>query len=358
MNTRMAFIRQWAGIAAAFLSVLFIWRAWAASTLKADEQIVFLPAIGRELANGGWEISVSGFVFEQESRPGVRPAFRKYLGLDDATMSDEEQRIFQQRTLPFLIDAEGGKQVTIRVGETRQVMQVTTGDGHFGGALQLPPSTVANNSRLSVECVLEARDTRRFTAPVFLVPRRGLSVISDIDDTIKISEVTNRQALLLNTFVRPFKPVPGMALTYQSWRTNQNACFHYVSASPWQLYPALNGFTETNRFPPGTFHLRVLDWRREAFGNHSPVDYKRQEITRLLAMFPERDFVMVGDSGERDPEIYGDLAREHPGRIRHIFIRSLTGETGAEARYQEAFRSLPADKWRVFKEPVQLPGIL
>lgn len=329
-------------------------RTWAGASLKSDDQIVFLPAIGRMTTNGGWEVSVSGFVYEQETRPGARPLLRKYLGLDDETMSAEETKLFEERIRRFLIDAEGGKRITVRIGDMTAAMEITSGDGHFAGKLTLPAST-PTNSILKLEAMVPAADKRRFSAPVLLVPPRGISVVSDIDDTIKVSEVRKRRELLLNTFVRPLKPVPGMAETYRRWATNSGTAFHYVSASPWQLAPALEEFLTRDGFPAGTLQLRTLRWRKELFGGYSPDTHKRTEIGRLLAMFPEREFVLVGDSGERDPEIYGTLAREHPGRIRAIYIRDVTGEAATAVRYKEAFKGMPKEGWKVFKEPGEMP---
>jgi phosphatidate phosphatase APP1 len=71
-------------------------------------------------------------------------------------------------------------------------------------------------------------------------------------------------------------------------------------------------------------------------------------------MFPKRRFILVGDSGEKDPEIYGALARSQPGRIVGIFIRDVTGD--AAARYEAAFRGVPRETWAVFKDPAEVQG--
>ena len=69
----------------------------------------------------------------------------------------------------------------------------------------------------------------------------------------------------------------------------------------------------------------------------------------MLAKFPERNFILIGDSGEADPEIYGDIARRHPGRVRAILIRNVTAERADAPRYVDgAFRDLPPDLWLVF----------
>jgi phosphatidate phosphatase APP1 len=74
-----------------------------------------------------------------------------------------------------------------------------------------------------------------------LIGPKGLSVVSDIDDTIKISSVTVKEELMANTFFRPWRAVPGMAALYQQWG-QEGAVFHYVSNSPWPLETVLEFF--------------------------------------------------------------------------------------------------------------------
>jgi phosphatidate phosphatase APP1 len=344
----------WRALASGLLLLVCAW-AWnrlTAAPIKPDEQIVFLPALGHQTTHG-WEISVSGFVYEQETRPGVRLVLRKYLGLDDETWSDDQRRIFRERTRPFLIDAESRKTVRVRIGDLEQALAPTDGDGAFGGTLLLP-ATSDRGQPLAVEVVLPAGDQRHFAAPVRLVPQRGLSVVSDIDDTIKITSARDHRELLLNTFARPFVAVTNMAKLYQSWRSQDAAEFHYLSAGPWQLYPALDGFLRTNGFPEGTVALRAIRIREELFGSGASEEYKLTELRQLLAQFPERDFILVGDSGEKDPEIYGTIFREFPGRIRRIFIRGVTGDAPKSLRYSEAFRDVPVDRWQLFTDPTRL----
>ena len=90
----------------------------------------------------------------------------------------------------------------------------------------------------------------------------------------------------------------------------------------------------------------------------NPEKYKPAVIEPLLKMFPQRTFVLVGDSGERDPEIYAALAREHPQQIRHIFIRDVTGETAEAERYKAAFHDLEPGLWKVFHEPAEIKNAI
>ena len=153
-------------------------------------------------------------------------------------------------------------------------------------------------------------DNRRFAGAVQLIGPRGFSVISDIDDTIKITEVGDRRALLANTFLREFREVPGMAALYRRW-AKEGVFFHYVSASPWQLYAPLAAFLEAACYPSGSVHLKGFRWADTSLLDlfSSAEKTKRQAIEPILALFPHRRFILVGDSGERDPEIYAALAR-------------------------------------------------
>lgn len=190
-------------------------------------------------------------------------------------------------------------------------------------------------------------------------------MISDIDDTIKDSNVLKQRELLLNTFLHVFKPVAGMAEQYQSWKSSHpNISFHYVSSSPRQLYSALNDFLREQQFPLGALHLRDIRVSDELFGTETSENHKLTAIGKLFLAFPGRRYVLMGDSGEADPEIYGDIARRFPRQIIAIYIRDVTSDVDATAahspegvltqedgRYQRAFHSLDNALWQVFKNP-------
>ena len=164
--------------------------------------------------------------------------------------------------------------------------------------------------------------------------------------------VTNRSAMLRNTFLEDFKPAPHMAEVYRRWVAEAGARVCYLSASPWQLFAPLSAFIQTNRFPAGALLLREFRWKDESFFNLfvRPDAYKTAAIEDLLRRFPKRRFVLVGDAGERDPEIYAGLARKHREQITRILIRDMTGATAQTERYQRLGRDLPAEVWCVFSD--------
>jgi len=154
---------------------------------------------------------------------------------------------------------------------------------------------------------------------VYFIPPYGWSVISDIDDTVKITGVVGvpRAEMVRNTFMREFVAANGMPRLFQDW-ASQGAAFHYVSSSPWQLQPELSSFFVKAGLPGGSFHLKDFDVRGRGFFNYfltPSAKSKPLAIETLLAAFPSRRFVLVGDSGEKDPEIYAGIARAHPEQV-------------------------------------------
>jgi phosphatidate phosphatase APP1 len=82
--------------------------------------------------------------------------------------------------------------------------------------------------------------------------------------------------------------------------------------------------------------------------------HKEDVLRSLLNDFPQRTFILVGDSGERDPEIYGAIAREFPNRVTKILIRNIT--TDATNRFERAFKSVDIEKWTLFQTPFEIDG--
>jgi phosphatidate phosphatase APP1 len=171
---------------------------------------------------------------------------------------------------------------------------------------------------------------------VKLIGPRGLSVVSDIDDTIKVTEVPgDKNVVLTNTFCRPFVALSDMIERY---RALGDAAFHYVSGGPWQLYEPLSEFLARAGFPIGTFHLNYFpknvlseDTRSllidSICGSLSRTyDHKVEQITRLMERFPEREFILSGDSGELDAEVYRRIRQLFGARVREIWIRDVIND--------------------------------
>jgi phosphatidate phosphatase APP1 len=159
---------------------------------------------------------------------------------------------------------------------------------------------------------------------LYLARHQGLSIISDIDDTIKLTRVCSRRDMLAHTFMLPFTSVDGMSEVYRYW-ASFNTMFHYVSSSPWQIYEHLHEFLGAENFPAGSMHLRWFRLRDEMFKRWRVMRRKSKGgmISDMIKRMPGRRFILVGDSGERDPEIYAKVAHRFRERISAVVIRDL-----------------------------------
>ncbi len=321
-----------------------------ASALKPDEEVLFVPTVARSGNDGRVSVPVEAWVHEHEPRRGAMPLFARWLKLDLERLSAEEHARFRARTQLFRVDSERGKVLRVRFADGLEADLPRTRDGGRSRTAVEVSATLADaRGWIGFEVVLPGSDPRRLAGRSLHVPAAGLSVVSDIDDTIKHSQVHERRELLLNTFLRPFAAAPGMAVRYRELAGTASTRFHYVSASPLQLLPALEGFLQTQGFPSGSLHLRETTslarlWRSDSRR------HKQAAIEALLRDFPQRRFLLVGDSGEADPEIYADLARAHPGQVVGIAIREVGGTTADAERYRRTFAGLAPALWQVFTD--------
>lgn len=325
-----------------------------ARDLRQDEQVLFLPQPA--LRSAGWiELWIETFVYELERRPGAHTAFGWYLGVDRAALSPAQAELFLARTQLFRIDAERGKRVRVQfTGQPPLLLDRTDAHGRSSTALRLPDTVASDPAWLDFQVQLPPGDARRFAGRVQLLDPQGWSVVSDIDDTIKHSQVLDREQLLLNTFVRPFEAVPELAAVYRQL-ADQGVRFHYVSSSPVQLYPPLEQFIRSAGFPEGSVHLRTLKLRKEILASSEQSrQHKTEQIRTLLQRFEQRRFILIGDSGEADPEIYAELLIAHPRQIRAIHIRDVTAQPRSAARYQNLLPAQLAARLHVFQNAEQL----
>jgi phosphatidate phosphatase APP1 len=240
-------------------------------------------------------------------------------------------------------------------------MPESSEDGHFRRTLRIDRSLAAQHSNdgwLAFDVPLPAGRRDSFKGRIRLRPPTGVTVISDVDDTVKISEVTDKKRLIANTFLKEFQAAAGMAELYRSWE-KRGADLTFVSASPWQLYPALSSWMDAEEFPPAAFNLRQIRFRDSSLTKlfDDPFKSKVTRISTILKRFPRRKFILVGDSGEKDPEVYGELARRFPKQVVSSLIRTVTGESRTAGRMKKAFRKVPAQSWQIFEKPgeIRLP---
>lgn len=160
-------------------------------------------------------------------------------------------------------------------------------------------------------------------------PTARFGVISDIDDTVLWSNVTNKWRMLkmlavTNAHTR--KPFKGVTAFYCALRDglsgNDGNPLFYVSSSPWHLYTLLVDFFEAQGIPLGPLMLKELGVK-QMFASNRHHNHKLEQIEKILHTYPGLPFVLIGDSGQHDPEIYRKVVERYPQRIRAIYIRSV-----------------------------------
>jgi phosphatidate phosphatase APP1 len=219
--------------------------------------------------------------------------------------------------------------------QSRSHTVLTDDSGHFitRVALEFVPTHVR---------VLANEDISA-TKPVEIIESRGVSLISDIDDTIKRSNIwMGAREIFRNTFVRDLADltVDGVREWYTKMH-DMGVNVHYCSNSPWQLFPVLATFLHTVGLPQGSIHLKHYSGMLQ--GIFEPVaERKKGTLEAILRDFPERKFLLIGDSGEADLEVYTELAVANPGSILAVFIRDVT--TPDQAGFFDSSFSLSSEQ--------------
>ncbi len=262
------------------------------------DPIIILPYLGYGTPQ---KLTVRGRVLEDE-------------GFTMAADADSRWRNLVRFWKRLESDEVPGARVRARCGRAG-AEALTDGEGYF--RLELATRAKAGWNAVEVEL---AEDPRVKAKAGVLVPsmKARFGVISDIDDTIVASNVTHKLRMIFTVALsnaRTRKPFAGVAAFYRALHAQLNPVF-YVSKSPWNLYAPLIEYLEIQGLPLGPLLLRDFGWRAEK-------EHKEKSIEDILRTYPKLQFVLIGDSGEKDPAIYAGVVRRHPKRIRAIYIRSV-----------------------------------
>ncbi len=226
--------------------------------------------------------------------------------------------------------------VTVEYAGTKTAM-TTDDEGFFGGWIDLDSSVDGDKEWHGYAAELVAagkpdRENVKGSADVLVPPASArFGVISDLDDTVIQSRVSNflqaaRTVMLGNARTR--LPFPGVAAFYRALRNGKsgdekNPIF-YVSSSPWNIYDVISEFMDLQKVPKGPLILRDWDIAWSALSSARHVDHKGVAIRNIMELYPELQFILIGDTSQHDPEIYSQIVREFPDRVAAIYIRDVT----------------------------------
>lgn len=234
----------------------------------------------------------------------------------------------------------GDVTVFARVGETEDRF-TTDRDGYFRVVLR-PGRALDTGVRWHPVHLEVTRGSETATAEGLVYvppPSARLVVISDIDDTVMLTGVANRAKMLWRLFVQGAETrvaFPGVAALhrglYQGVGGDECNPMLYVSRAPWSIYEVLEAFFRLQKIPEGP----ILFLREWGMTLQRPLprraeDHKRDLIEAMLERYGDLPFLLIGDSGQHDPEVYAAVVHDHPGRVLAVYIRDVSREPGRAA---------------------------
>ncbi|MEO5509186.1 MAG: phosphatase domain-containing protein [Longimicrobiales bacterium] len=209
---------------------------------------------------------------------------------------------------------------------------VTDQEGFFRAWLQLPTPMLP---RFWHEGVMRIEsDGVRIEQPFHVITptsKTRFGIISDLDDTVVHTRATSpvhmaRQILFGNARTR--LPFHGVAAFYRALHGDLSGAavnpIFYVSSSPWNIYDLLTEFLELQRIPLGPLMLRDWGITEQEILPTRHQSHKRAAIRQIMDMYPDLPFILIGDSGQQDPEIYRDVVRDQGERVLAVYIRNVT----------------------------------
>ena len=211
---------------------------------------------------------------------------------------------------------------------------ITNDEGYAEGWLELPGELAAPGwNKLELSLLEPVRPDGVKATTHVLVPMVGseFGIISDLDDTVIATNAAKRLAMLQSVLLHNSHsrmPWEGVDYLYRELCEGsdgqRNNPIFYVSGGPWNLYDIYHDFLELQTIPAGPIELADFGFSSEIFLHPKHELHKAARIAEILETYPELPFVLIGDSGEKDAQIYVRAVETHPGRVRMIYIRDVT----------------------------------
>jgi len=181
----------------------------------------------------------------------------------------------------------------------------------------------------------------------YLVPNEGLTVISDIDDILRVTKIYEPAQGLLNSFARPYVPWQNMPEIYANWSQSiPNMHFHYLTTTPEQVTRNYMQFIYAN-YPGGSFDTRPLNFSDIS----ATLNIRKFLLDKIFQTFPQRKFILVADTSNSDVmRDYPEMAQQYPEQVQCIFLRNTTAtDPGDKFPYDTSgFKGLNQKKYMFF----------
>ncbi|KAH8816683.1 hypothetical protein F5884DRAFT_776984 [Xylogone sp. PMI_703] len=330
--------------------------------ISADDTLWLLDNTAYKDTSGQWRGEFVAAVFDQSTGVEVSTVVADIAEKVGLGKGDAQEATIRQRLMPFMQSILPGRVTTVDFNKEIKLKLGPGGTNAISSDIKVIPRH--NNGEIITSKAVVPKGTNGILEmkTVYAEPT-GWGVISDIDDTIKITQTGDPIGILKSTFVSDPQPTPGMPEFYTHLQNavTKSAPFFYLSASPYNLYSFLRSFQD-QYYPHGTMILRDASWMSLA-GLLSSLtlgtqQYKVDRMNKIYSWLPQRKMICIGDSTQSDPEAYGEIYRKYPGWIQLILIRKVTDiaavgieEKNEPARFEEAFKGIPSSAWHVFEDP-------
>jgi hypothetical protein len=240
----------------------------------------------------------------------------------------------------------------------------TTAEGDFDAFLTLKNTTgpsggylLPGNGTTAIQALnIYATGTNSGNASAYLVPTAGLTIVSDIDDTLRITKIYEPKEGLLNSFARPYTPWMNMPEIYANWsRSIPDFHFHYLTTTPEQITANYMDFIYAT-YPLGSFDTRPLNFSDVS----ATLSIRKFLLEKIFQTYPKRKFVLIADTSNSDVmRDYPAMATEFPGQVQCIFLRNVSGtDSGDQFPYDTSgFKDLNQQMYMFFNVPDDLTNL-
>lgn len=260
----------------------------------------------------------------------------------DSKATDKRRKNFRIMLSRYLSSPIPEMEVKILLGDEKFSTQ-TDEYGYFSAWVEPKKDFEPGWHSLTYTINEEGKEIYRVIGEFLIIGKESeFGTISDIDDTILVSHATQlfkKLRLIMTKNAKTRLPFEGVAEFYQKLKGSENP-FFYVSSSEWNLYDFLQDFFKVRKIPKGPFLLQeyksgLRDLLFTGGGSHQ---HKQDKIKRLMTLFPKLKFILIGDSGQRDTEIYRQALHEFPDRILAVYIRKIGKKDGFDEKTTQEFK--------------------
>ncbi|KAF7294476.1 MFS domain-containing protein [Mycena kentingensis (nom. inval.)] len=333
----------------------------------SDDQVAALPTQVLNIpsyanwTNNGWSLLVHGNVYKQPEIAQDELDDLANVFLIDTSVSElpeNEAKNARNLTAEIFVLQQGDVNVTLSLdGVQTETIGPTTDQGDFATQVLLAEAVKhldAGNETSEIQTIdVHVQGTDSGNSTGYLVPPTGFTVISDIDDILRVTKIYRPKEGLLNSFARDFTPWMNMPEIYASWAEKApDLHFHYLTTTPEQATRVYMHFIYQT-YPMGSFDTRPLNFSDVS----ATLAIRKFLLQRVFETFPQRKFILVADTTNSDVmKDYPEMATTYPGQVHCILLRNTSAtDDGNHFPYDTSgFKDLNQSQYMFFTVPDDL----